>query len=141
MSEWRQQGRDWRATARAVALPALLVVDLVGAVVAHRNDVRGEPLGVGRSLDVRRPAVLLLWGTGLSPPLLSLPVTAVVSRWPGRLRVLAALFAVGGMMEPLFWGRRPCPRHARVLVNAHVSLATALVVVSRPPTVAANQRS
>ena len=141
MSESGPQVRDWRTTARAVLLPALLGVDLVGAVVAHRNDVRGEPLGVGRSLDVRRPGVVLLWGTGLSPPLLSLPVAAVVSRWPSRLRVLAALFAVGGMMEPVFWGRRPCPLHARVLVAAHVSLATILAVVANPPAVVASPRS
>jgi len=107
----------------------------------HRNDLRGEPLGVGGSLDVRRPEVLLLWGTGLSPPLLSLALAALMSRRPRRLRVLAVLFAVGGTMEPVFWGRRRCPWHARALVAAHVTLATALAVVSSRPAMVAAPRS
>jgi hypothetical protein len=106
-----------------------VIVDLFGAAAAYRYDIRGEPLGVGRSLDVRRPTVLALWGSALSPPLAALPVVIALRRRPGAERALAAAFALGGMMEPVFWGRRACPRHARALVRAHVGLAAALATL------------
>ncbi|MBV8980999.1 MAG: hypothetical protein JO086_08890 [Acidimicrobiia bacterium] len=48
------------------------------------------------------------------------------------MSALAAEFAMGGMMEPAFWGRRRCPWHARVLVTAHVCLAGALAMLPAP---------
>jgi hypothetical protein len=50
------------------------------------------------------------------------------------LRVLAVVFAAGALAEPVFWGRRPCPRSARVLLVAHVGLALILAVLSTGPT-------
>ena len=44
---------------------AFLAVDAAGAAIAIRHRVAGEPFGVGGSLDVRRPAVVALWGTAL----------------------------------------------------------------------------
>jgi len=115
----------------AISTKALLVsivaVDAAGATVAVRHRVAGEPLGRGGSLDVRHPVVLALWGTGLSAPIASLALAPVVyHRRPALLRVMGALFAVGALSEPVFWGRRPCPRVGRVLLVAHVAIGTAL---------------
>jgi hypothetical protein len=110
-------------------LVAFLAVDAAGGAVAITHRVAGEPLGMGGSLDVRHPAVLALWGTGLSAPLASLALAPILYlRRPEALRVLGALFAVGALSEPVFWGRRPCPRLGRVLLVAHVAIATALAV-------------
>lgn len=112
---------------RIAILTALALVDGTGAVVARRHRIVGEPLGVGTVLDVRRPAVLVFWGTGLSAPLASFVAAAMLlRRSPTALRVLGALFAAGAMAEPVFWGRRPCPRYARALLVLHVALGLAL---------------
>jgi len=113
------------STSRLVA--ALVAVDTAGAILAVRHRVAGEPLGFGRSLDVRHPAVLAMWGTGLSAPLASLIVAVAMIRRPAALRVLGAAFALGAMSEPVFWGRRPCPGYGRALLLAHVIIAGALV--------------
>ena len=110
-------------------LVALLAVDAAGGAVAIRHRVAGEPLGMGGSLDVHHPAVLVLWGTGLSAPIASLALATILyRRRPDMLRVLGALFALGALSEPVFWGRRPCPRIGRALVVAHVAIAAALAV-------------
>lgn len=112
---------------RARLLAALLLVDSTGAWVAARHRIAGEPLGVGRFLDVRRPAVLLFWGTGLSAPLVALIGSVfLLRRAPGARRFLGALLAAGALAEPVFWGRRPCPRHGRALLAVHVALGIAL---------------
>ncbi len=112
-------------------LAALVAVDAAGALVAIRHRVAGEPLGFGGSLDVRHPAVVALWGTALSAPIASLLLAVVLSRRdPRMLRVLGALFAAGGLVEPVFWGRRPCPRHGRALLTAHVALGAVLAARS-----------
>ena len=114
---------------RSRLLAALLAVDAFGAVVAARHRIAGEPFGLGASFDVRRPSVLVFWGSGLSAPLASLLITlAVHRRYPAAVRALGALFAIGALSEPVFWGRRECPLHGRVLVGAHVALGTALAV-------------
>ena len=53
-------------------LIALLAVDAAGGAVAMQHRVAGEPFGIGGSLDVRNPAVVMLWGTALSAPITSL---------------------------------------------------------------------
>jgi hypothetical protein len=94
-------------------LIALLTVDAAG----------------GASLDVRNPAVVVLWGTALSAPIASLGLaTAVYRHRPEALRVLGAMFALGALSEPVFWGRRPCPRLGRMLLVTHVLVATALAI-------------
>ena len=110
-------------------LLALLAVDAAGGAVAVKHRVAGEPFGIGGGLDVRNPAVVALWGTALSAPVASLGLAAALSRHrPEALRVLGAMFAVGALSEPAFWGRRPCPRHGRMLLVAHVIIASALAV-------------
>ncbi len=104
-----------------------MAVDCAGAVTAFRHRVAGEPLGFGRRFDVRRPAVLFLWGSGLSAPLAVLLAALVAfRRSPRLLRVMGAMFAVGALIEPVLWGRRPCPRYARALLGVHVALGAAL---------------
>lgn len=120
-----------RATDSTGVVAALVAVDLVGAVTAWRHRVAGEPLGVGGSLDVRRPLVLALWGSGLSAPLFSLALALAVRRRPER-RVLGALFALGALSEPIFWGRRPCPRGGRMVLLGHFALATTIAVLDGP---------
>jgi hypothetical protein len=110
-------------------LLALLTVDATGAAVAIKHRIVGEPFGIGASLDVRNPAVVVLWGTALSAPITSLGLATVLYRYrPEALRVLAAVFAIGALSEPAFWGRRPCPLFGRMLLMVHVGIASALVV-------------
>lgn len=110
-------------------MAGLLLVDAVGAIVAVRRHVAGEPLGVGASLDVRRPTVLILWGTGHSAPLASLIGALVVRHiWPPGLRALGAVFAAGALAEPVFWGRRSCSVLGRLLLTSHLVLAVAMMV-------------
>jgi hypothetical protein len=110
-------------------LLALLAVDAMGAAVAMKHRITGEPFGIGASLDVRNPAVVVLWGTALSAPVTSLGLAAVLYRHrPEALRVLAAMFAMGALSEPAFWGRRPCPLFGRMLLMAHVVIAGALAI-------------
>jgi hypothetical protein len=110
-------------------LIALLAVDSAGAAVATKHRVAGEPFGIGGSLDVRNPAVVVLWGTALSAPITSLGLAVALYRHrPGALRVLGAMFAIGALSEPAFWGRRPCPWLGRMLLMAHVLIASALAM-------------
>jgi hypothetical protein len=110
-------------------LIALLAVDAAGGAVAVKHRVAGEPFGIGGSLDVRTPAVVVLWGTALSAPIASLGLAIALYRLrPGALRGLGAMFAVGALSEPAFWGRRPCPRLGRMLLVAHVLIAGALAL-------------
>lgn len=110
-------------------LIALLAVDAAGGAVAMKHRVAGEPFGIGGSLDVRNPAVVVLWGTALSAPVTSLGLaTALYRHRPGALRVLGAMFALGALSEPAFWGRRPCPWFGRMLIMAHVFIASALAI-------------
>ena len=110
-------------------LLALFAVDTVGGAVAVKHRVAGEPLGIGGSLDVRNPAVVVLWGTALSAPITSLGLAAALYRHrPEALRIVGAMFALGALSEPAFWGRRPCPRHGRMLLLAHVVIASALAI-------------
>lgn len=110
-------------------LIALLAVDAAGGAVAMKYRVAGEPFGIGGSLDVRNPAVVMLWGTALSAPVTSLGLAAASHRRrPEALRVLGAMFAIGALSEPAFWGRRPCPRLGRMLLIAHVVIASALAI-------------
>ena len=110
-------------------LAGLLVVDAVGAVVAVRHRVAGEPFGIGGSLDVRRPTVLIFWGSGHSAPLVSLAGALVLRRrWPSVLRALGVVFAAGALCEPVFWGRRSCSLLGRLVLVVHFVLAVGLAV-------------
>ena len=126
--------RDGGHTGRVETTPkrlliALLAVDAAGGAVAMKHRVAGEPFGVGGSLDVRNPAVVVLWGTALSAPITSLGLaTALYRHRPEALRVLGAMFAIGALSEPAFWGRRPCPWLGRMLLVAHVVIASALAI-------------
>jgi hypothetical protein len=94
-----------------------------------KHRVAGEPFGIGASFDVRNPAVVVLWGTALSAPITSLGLaTALYRHRPEALRMLAAIFAIGALSEPAFWGRRSCPRFGRMLLMAHVVIAGALAI-------------
>jgi hypothetical protein len=117
------------AVRRGRLLGALVAVDAAGALVAARHGVAGEPFGFGGSFDVRRPSVLVLWGSALSAPGLGLAGAVLAGRRaPGAVRVAGAVFAVGAMSEPAFWGRRPCPWYGRVLLWVHVSLGVVLAL-------------
>src|SRR4051794_37227661 len=134
MSSYCDDVADGRvADVRDGLLATLIVGNLCAGAIAVRHGVRGEPLGVGGSLDVRRPLVVACWGTGLSAPFASLVLAvALRRRGPNSLRALAALFAAGALVEPVFWGRRPCPRSGKALLWLHVGVATTLALYHRP---------
>jgi hypothetical protein len=114
-------------------LAGLVMVDTIGSIVAVRQRVAGEPLGIGASLDVRRPAVLIFWGTGHSAPLASLVLALVLRRVrPQGLRPLGALFAAGALSEPVFWGRRSCSLLGRLVLISHVVLGVGLAATPTP---------
>ena len=71
----------------------------------------------------------MLWGTALSAPITSFGLaTALYRHRPEALRILGAMFAIGALSEPAFWGRRPCPRLGRMLLMVHVLIASALAI-------------
>jgi len=117
-----------RITTRRLLI-GLLAVDTAGGAVAIKNRVAGEPLGIGGSLDVSNPMVVALWGTALSAPISSLGLAAVLYRFrPQALRIMGAAFAVGALLEPAFWGRRPCPPSGRILLMAHVLIGAVMAI-------------
>lgn len=121
------------AIRRTQLFATVAALDAAGAVVAARHRVAGEPFGFGGAFDVRRPAVLFWWGSGLSAPLASLLGAALFARRsPRSLRVVGAMLAVGGLSEPAFWGRRQVPRYARAMLVAHVALGSALALAPLP---------
>lgn len=133
MAGWTARHRVFRqhdrVTRSSKLLAGLVVVDAIGAIVAVRRRVAGEPLGIGASLDVRRPTVVILWGTGHSAPLASLAGALVVRRvWPPGLRALGAVFVAGALSEPVFWGRRSCSILGRLVLALHVVLAAGLTL-------------
>lgn len=110
-------------------LIAFLAVDAAGGAVAMKHRVAGEPFGIGGSLDARSPIVVALWGTALSAPIASLGLAVALYRLrPEALRIMGAMFAIGALSEPALWGRRPCPRLGRMLLVAHVIIASTLAI-------------
>jgi hypothetical protein len=103
------------------------------SVVAAREDVAGEPLGITVPLSV--PVALLTgWGAGIAAPW-PMPVTAVVAAGRGSPRGAAVAGAIGAAclaghaVEPVTWGRRgPISRPVAVAMALSLTSAAALAV-------------
>lgn len=113
---------------------AALVLDLVGARVATRHRLVGEPFGLPTPGLLPAAFVIPCWGTALSGPLVAdaalLAVASGADEGHGRARravsVLATLRLVGVLGEPVTWGRRP-PRQAMLVAAGHLVLGVALL--------------
>ena len=122
---------DERTRLRTIAI-ALTALDLVGARVALRHHLIGEPLRLRIPASVPHAVALIGWGTAVSAPWAM--DAALLSSLAGRdgerarkaARVLGALRVVGVLAEPATWGRRR-PRWAMVLSAGHLALGGALL--------------
>lgn len=104
---------------------ATTLLDLVGARIATRHQLIGEPFRVTVPDSLPESVVLVAWGTALSGPLAVDGLLLVLARRSAH-RAVAALAMVrlaGVLAEPVSWGRRP-PRWTMVVSAAHVYLAT-----------------
>ena len=116
---------------------ALVALDLVGARVAGRHALVGEPLRLRIPDRVAAPVVLVGWGTAVSAPwgmdalLVGLLAAADPEQARRGARALAGLRIAGVLAEPVTWGRRR-PRWAMALSAAHLGLAGALLRAARP---------
>jgi hypothetical protein len=117
---------------------AATTIDVVGAAVAIRHDLPGEPLGIRLPPSIPRPVELALWGTAVSAPFvtdagLAILAAADVRRHPAAAAAITALGILrlaGLAAEPATWGRRR-PRSAVLLSAAHVPLALAIARAGR----------
>ena len=100
------------------------VTDAVGAAVARRHRLVGEPAMIRPPFELEGPLELTVWGTATSAPFL-MDAALLVAPPTGR-RVLGALRIAGTLAEPVTWGRRR-PRAAMLLSAAHLALGVALL--------------
>ncbi len=115
---------------------ALVALDLVGARVARRHGLVGEPLRLRIPDRVPAPVVLVGWGTAVSAPWgMDALLVGLLAGDPERARrgarALAVLRVAGVLAEPVTWGRRR-PRWAMGLSAAHLGLGGALLHATRP---------
>jgi hypothetical protein len=115
-------------------------LDVVGAVVATRKRLVGEPLGIVAPRGLPPALVLAAWGTALSGPL-TVDGVLLASTRPGDhaiarshlpLRVLGGLRLIGVLSEPATWGRRR-PRWVVLLNVAQLGIAARLIHLSTAP--------
>ena len=124
---------DRRSLRRLTA--ALVALDLVGARVALRHGLVGEPLRIRAPEWTPTPVVLVAWGTAVSAPwFMDAALTTLVAgddeeRCRRGARALGALRFAGVLVEPATWGRRR-PRWAMALSAAHLGLAASLVMAA-----------
>jgi hypothetical protein len=117
-----------------------LALDLVGAWLAARHHLIGEPLGIRPPRALPEALVVAGWGTALSGPLLADGVLIAVApaadrAHPGARRavaLLAALRLAGVLSEPVTWGRRP-PRRTMIVAAGHFAVGAALLRSATAP--------
>ena len=76
-----------------VLMAAALATDLVGASVARRHDLVGEPLRIRLPVQLPTPVELTVWGSAVSAPLLM--DAALILGSPRLRRSLGGLRLVG----------------------------------------------
>ena len=116
------------------AVAAATALDVVGAAVASRLGLVGEPLRITAPAWIPRPVVLVGFGSALSGPLavdaallrlamVSGEGNAAPSRWIGRFGWLRL---AGVLAEPVTWGRRR-PSWTMLLAGAQLATSVALI--------------
>lgn len=112
------------------------VVDGLGAAVARRNLLAGEPFGIRLPVAVPLGVELALWGSATSAPLvMDVAVYCLTRRSPidrRRARALVGLGLlrlVGVACEPATWGRRRSTIASAAMVPCHLAIATSQVAV------------
>ena len=121
----RPPARDTGHLRAGLAL-GLAANQVVGAAVARKHDLVGEPLGLRLPAVVPGPLELACWGTAISGPLVFAPILVGGRRRP-ELRWLAALMVAGQLVEPVVWRRRR-PRAATAVIAVNLVLSGALAV-------------
>ena len=115
---------------------ARVALDLVGARIALRHGLVGEPLRIRLPDRVPTPVVLVGWGTALSAPWamtaahLALAAGPDAERTRAGTRALAWLGLAGVLSEPATWGRRR-PRGAMLLSAAHLAVTLGFLHATR----------
>lgn len=103
------------------AAGAVVASTAFGSVVAARENVHGEPIGVGLPISV--PAGLVAgWGSGLSAPWPMSALALMSATWPRKSsgRVCALIGAgviVGTLIEPVTWQHTSPLARIAVLCN------------------------
>lgn len=123
----------------AVAAAGLFVgCSALGAAIALRQDIPGEPLGVRVPGSV---AVHLAcgWGSALSAPA-PMQAAALAAAffakpgvlWPARTLTGLGVAALAGILaEPVTWGRRPRSRAVAAMLPLELACAVALIWAGR----------
>ena len=115
---------------------AFAAADLLGSAVAIREDVPGEPLGLGLPVSVRT-GVLVGWGAGVAAPW-PMPVAALVAAArPGpRSHLVTAglgyLCIAGTLVEPVTYGLRRRSPWVYVAIATNLAASVGLVLSARP---------
>ncbi len=107
--------------------------DLVGATVALRLRLEGEPFRIRFPIRLPLPMIVTSYGTALSGPLAidGLLAAATCRSDAGQhanlIRRLGWLRVVGVLSEPATWGRRP---HRWTVAISAAQLAAALALIA-----------
>jgi hypothetical protein len=115
-------------------------LDILGARVARRHGLIGEPLLVGPPRFVPAPLTTVVWGTALSGPLLiDAALLALTPAVAGGKAIACRVVRAGGVVrlagvlaEPVAWGRRR-PRRAMLVAAAQLVVAAGLIGAGRVP--------
>jgi hypothetical protein len=99
---------------------------VLGAVLAGRDQLEGTPFGIRLPVAVPTPLVPVVWGTAISAPLAAVPLLLAAGDRPVR-RWLAAIGLVGQLSEPITWRRDRSPAQTAVIA-ANLVLTASLVV-------------
>jgi hypothetical protein len=133
--KWRWPVRDRHAVAAA---GLFAICSALGAAVALREDIPGEPLGIRVPGSVAAH-LATGWGSALSAPApmqVAVLAAAFLARpglaWPRRTLTGIGVAGFAGMLvEPVTWGRRSRSRAVAAMVPLNLASAAALIWAGR----------
>jgi hypothetical protein len=125
-----------------VAALAYGAATVLGARVAVREDVPGEPLGVRVGGRVATQ-LAVGWGAGVSAPwpmaVAALGTALRAGRGPGTAAIaLGAATVAGQLVEPVAWGRRPSSPAVTRSLALNLVTSAGLVLAGRRRVLAAD---
>lgn len=111
---------------------AFAAATVFGSVVAARNDVPGEPLGIHASFSTTA-GIAIGWGAGVAAPW-PMPLTAVIVASGRSVRRRGAICAAVGAMciagtavEPVTWRRRRWNREIAAALAANLAASAGMI--------------